>query len=322
MSGNKRFCEQNFKIWLAFMMGMVIVVVAIVFFDRALGVGRPSETPHPVESGYGSEPSAQNQPVSYLALQGGKSASGAWLGIEATDISAATAEKLGYEISTGILVSRIVPGSPAESAGLRIGDIIYEYDYQSVDSVADFSSQLSKTSPDTRVKLALLRDGEREVVYVVLGEMDAAARAIHSIAGQAVPQDQKWGIVVSELSDSLRRAYGIPREQQGVLVVKVIPGTAADKAGLGSGDVIQQMDRTQVLGLADFFEALESSGNHILLKVYRDGAVRFVHIVAASPFMPVGGNSSEDDDGLKGRPAQIPPMGKPEPSTVEKVQGV
>jgi hypothetical protein len=332
MTDEKRFCAQNFKIWVAFMMGMVIIVIAIVFFDRALGGGRSEESLRPTGGSYTPETLSVGQSVSYLSLKGSKDTPGAWLGIEAVDITAATAGKLGHDVPGGVLVSKVIENSPAEKAGLAQGDILYEFDYRSVESVDDLLRLLGSLGPNTRVKVALFRDGEREVVYVKLGEITGTTSALAvrqvagQVAGEVVPNDQKWGIAVSELTESLRKTYGIPKKEEGVVVAMVVPESAADKAGLKNGDLIQQVDRTPVLNLVDFFDALQSATSHIMLKVYREGAVSFVHVIAVSPFMPTGGMSDseeeEDDEGLKGRPAQIPPMGKPESASIEQVQGV
>lgn len=328
MADKRRFCEQNWKVWVAFVMGMVIVVVAIVFFDRTLDGGRPADAPRPVEEGIGREDYVVGQSASYLSLKGGKDGRGAWLGIEAVNVTKETAAILGHDVSGGVLVSKVLRGSPAEAAGLLNGDILYEFDYRGVESVDDLTSLLARLSPDARVKVVLRRDGGREVVYVKLGEITGAntSLAVSWVAGDVVPNDQKWGIAVSELTDSLRKIYGIPKKEAGVVVMMVLPGSAADRAGLKAGDLIQQVDRTEVQGLADFFELLQSSANQILLKIYRDDAVLLVQVIAVSPFMPIGGRpdteDDDDDEGLKGRPAQIPPMGKPESAAIEKGQGV
>jgi hypothetical protein len=328
MADKRGFCEQNWKVWVAFIMGMVIVVIAIVFFDRTLEGGRPADAPRPVEEGIGREDYVVGQSASYLSLKSGKDGRGAWLGIEAVNVTKETAALLGHDAS-GVLVSKVLRGSPAEAAGLQNGDILYELDYRGVESVDDLSALLARLSPDARVKAVLRRDGGREVLYVKLGELTGAntSLAVSWVAGEAVPNSQKWGIAVSELTDSLRKTYGIPKKEEGVVVVMVLAGSAADRAGLKAGDLIQQIDSTEVQGLADFFEALQSSANRILLRIYRDDAVLLVQVFAASPFMPVGGrpdsgDDDEEDEGLKGRPAQIPPMGKPESAAIEKGQGV
>ncbi len=327
MAEERRFCEQNWKVWVAFMMGMVIVVVAIVFFDRILGGGRPVETPRFPEDGFGPEDYPVGQSASYLSLKSGKGGRGAWLGIEAVNITKETAAILGHEASGGVLVSKVIRGSPAEESGLLNGDILYEFDHRAVESVDDLAALLGRLGPDSRVKVVLRRDGGREVVYVKLGEITGASTslAVSWVAGEAVPNDQKWGIAVSDPTDSLRKTYGIPKKEEGVVVVMVLSGSAADRAGLKDGDLIQQVDRTEVKGMADFFEVLQSSANHILLRIYRDDAVLLVQVVAASPFMPVGGRpdtqDEDDDEGLKGHPAQIPPMGKPESAAIERGQG-
>jgi membrane-associated protease RseP (regulator of RpoE activity) len=328
MADKRGFCEQNWKVWVAFMMGMVIVVVAIVFFDRTLEGGRPGDAPRPVEEGIGREDYVVGQSASFLSLRDGRNGRGAWLGIEAVNVTGETAAMLGHAASGGVLVSKVLKSSPAEAAGLQNGDILYELDYRGVESVEDLSALLGRLSPDARVKVVLRRDGGREVVYVKLGEVTGAnaSLAVSWVAGEVVPNDQKWGIAVSELTESLRKTYGIPKKEEGVAVVMVLPGSAADRAGLKAGDLVQQVDSTEVRGLADFFEVLQSSANRILLRIYRDGAVLLVQVVAASPFMPVGGrpdtDDDDDDEGLKGRPAQIPPMGKPESAAIEKGQGV
>jgi hypothetical protein len=326
MVDKRGFCEQNWKVWVAFMMGMVIVVVAIVFFDRTLDGGRPVDAPRPDEEGIGRDNYVLAQSTSYLSLRDGRNGRGAWLGIEAVNVTRETAAMLGHDASGGVLVSKVLGSSPAEAAGLVNGDILYEFDYRGVESVNDLTALLGRLSPGARVKAVLRRDGGREVVYVKLGEVAGAATplAVSWVAGEVVPNDQKWGIAVSELTDSLRKTYGIPKKEEGVAVVMVLPGSAADRAGLKAGDLIQQVDSTEVRGLADFFEVLQSSASHLLLRIYRDDAVLLVQVIAASPFMPIGGNPNtedDDDEGLKGRPAQIPSMGKPESAAIEKGQG-
>ena len=322
-------------------MGMVIIVISIVVFDKVLGRGRLSADLRQItaddslayqERADNTASSGLGQAVSYLSLKGGEDNTGAWLGIEAVDLSKDTAEKLGLNISGGVLISRVIENSPAEEAGLLRGDIIWEFDRRDVKGVDELVKLLGGLDSDARVKVVLFREGERVVVYVKLGKAaeTTSSSTVRQIAGDLVPSDQKWGIAVSELTESLRRDYDIPNKEEGVVVVMVAPGSAADKAALKKGDLIQQVDRSRVQGLAEFFEALQSSSDHILLNVYRGGVELYVHVIAVSPFMQVGGppDPEEDDDedegeeGLKGPPGQIPPLGKPESAALEQVQGV
>jgi len=338
MKDEGKLCPQNFQIWVAFLMGMVVIVIAIVVFDNVSGKSRPGidtlsktavDDSVRYQTGADDFYTATGQSVSYLKET--ESAPGAWLGIEPADITGATAKELGLSISGGVLVSRVIENSPAEKAGLLSGDIIYEFDRHDVANTDELAGLLSKLDPGKRVRVALFRDGKRKVLYVELAEAAAAGStsSVRQIAGEVTPSDLKWGIVVSEITESLREAYDIPGKENGVIVMMVTPGSAADRAGIIKGDVIRQVGETRIYDLAGFFEAIGSNDNSsLLLNICRQGAQFYVNIVAVSPFLPVGGPSgSEDDDstesdGYKGMPAEIPPRGKPDAASVQQTQGV
>ncbi|MBW1677838.1 MAG: PDZ domain-containing protein [Deltaproteobacteria bacterium] len=241
------------------------------------------------------------------------------------------AKELGLKISGGVLISRVIENSPAEKAGLLSGDIIYEFDRHDAANTDELASLLSKLDPGKRVRVALFRDGKRKVLYVELAEAAAAGStsSVRQVAGEVTPSDLKWGIVVSEITESLREAYDIPGKENGVVVMMVTPGSAADRAGIIKGDVIRQVGETPIYDLAGFFEAIGSNDNSsLLLNICRQGAQFYINIVAVSPFLPVGGPSGSEDedstesDGYKGMPAEIPPRGKPDASSVQQTQGV
>jgi len=237
MKDEGKLCPQNFQIWVAFLMGMVVIVIAIVVFDNVSGKSRPGidtlsktavDDSVRYQTGADDFYTATGQSVSYLKET--ESAPGAWLGIEPADITGATAKELGLSISGGVLVSRVIENSPAEKAGLLSGDIIYEFDRHDVANTDELAGLLSKLDPGKRVRVALFRDGKRKVLYVELAEAAAAGStsSVRQIAGEVTPSDLKWGIVVSEITESLREAYDIPGKENGVIVMMVTPGSAAD----------------------------------------------------------------------------------------------
>ena len=331
MKKEGKLCPQNFRVWVAFLMGMVVIIIAIVIFDHVSVRGRVGLDDGKLDTGgttgYVQTSSTQSgiQPASYT--KGTEGETGAWLGIEPVDVTEAMAKQFGFTISGGVLVSRVIEGSPAEKAGLLQGDIIYELGHREVENSDELRHLLSKSDPGERVRIALFRDGKRKVSYAKLGEAVSAGStsSVSQIAGEIIPNDLRWGIVVSELTESLRNAYDIPGKENGVLIVMVAPGSAADKAGLIKGDVIRQVDGARIDDLAGFFEAIGSNDkSNLLLNVCRQGAQFYVNIAAVSPFMPVGGpsgseeESSTESEGYQGMPSQIPPRGKPE---VQQVQG-
>ncbi|MBW2062373.1 MAG: PDZ domain-containing protein [Deltaproteobacteria bacterium] len=334
MNNEGKLCPHNFPLWVAFLMGMVVIIIAIVVFDlvsirgrMGLDVARSSFDVTSIYQGTSST-QAGLQPASYT--KDGEGETGAWLGIEPADVTEDMAKQLGLNISGGVLISKVIEGSPAEKAGLLQGDIIYELDRSEVETSDGLRQLLSESEPGERVRIVLFRDSKRKVIYAKLGEPpEGSTSSVRQIAGEIIPNDLKWGIVVSELTESLRKAYGIPGNENGVIVLMVAPGSAANTAGIIKGDMIRQVGETRIYDLADFFEAIDSSDNRsFLLNIRRQNTQLYVNIVAVSPLLPVGGpagseedDSTEESEGLKGIPAEIPPQGKPEVSSTQQSQG-
>ena len=338
MNKEGKLCPQNFQVWVAFLMGMVVIIIAIVVFDNVsvrsrLGLDTAKIAADGTVRSLGTtsvstgSQAIVGQTVSYT--KAAEDGSGAWLGIEPLDVTEAMAKQLGLKISGGVLVSRVIEGSPAEKAGLLQGDIIYEVDHQDVENSKELGQVLAGSAPGDRIRIALFRDGKRKVIYVKLGERVALnpTSSVTQIAGE-VPTNLRWGIVVSEVTESLQKTYDIPGKESGVIVVMVVPGSAADKAGILKGDVIREVNGSSIDSLADFFEAIADAGDNVLLNICRQNTQFYVTIVAVSPFRTVGGSSSSEDedstdsDGLQGMPATIPPRGKPDAAAAQQTLGV
>ncbi|MBW2078381.1 MAG: PDZ domain-containing protein, partial [Deltaproteobacteria bacterium] len=325
MKKEGKLCPQNFQVWVAFLMGMVVIIIAIVVFDHVSVRGRVgTDTARMGEDEgvvYQGERDAQTSSAALSYTSGTEGRPRAWLGIEPVDITEGMAKQMGLKISGGVLINRVIQASPAEREGLLQGDIIYELDHRKVENSEELRRLLGKTDPGERVRIALFRDSKRKVSYIKLGESVSSGptSSVSQIAGEIIPNDLRWGIVVSELTESLRSVYDIPGKDNGVLILMVAPGSAADKAGLIKGDVIRQVDETRIDNLADFFAAIGPSDKRsLLLNICRQGTQFYVNIAAVSAFMPVGGPSgseeedSTESDGYQGMPSVIPPRGKPE----------
>ena len=105
-----------------------------------------------------------------------------WLGVQAADIDASTAERLDLPVDRGVYVIGVAPGSPAEDAGLiesgfdsqrqpnNAGDIITKVDGVTIGSTAELITELNSHEPGDLVTLTIMRDGETSEVVVTLGE--------------------------------------------------------------------------------------------------------------------------------------------------------
>jgi serine protease Do len=275
----KEKCPQNFKVWVSFLMGMVVIIIAIVVFDSVLvrgRIGQVQENPREVSI----ETPASSVNVEYVKTVSSTKDSEpqAWLGIEPMDINSQMAEQMDLDIKGGVLASKVIPGSPAEQAGILRGDILYEYEYRDIKDTDQLEKMIEKTDPGERVKISLFRQNDRMVLYVLLGERSAVSDpSIRTISGDTTDQSQ-WGMVVTEIMPQICSAYGIPTNEQGILILKVISGSLAERAGVRKGDLIRSINNTPVYRMSDFFDALASANNQLLLNVLRQGSEFYITV--------------------------------------------
>lgn len=208
-----------------------------------------------------------------------------WLGVRIQDIGDDIAESLALKSSKGVLLGDVFENSPAQAAGLKMGDVILSFNGKEVENVRKLQRMVSETEIGNAVTLGVWRQGKKIDIKVTIEELDQAQRA--SLAEDAEPQivtqSQKvesLGFEVTALTKSLKELYKILPETQGVLITKITPeGSAADK-GLSPGDVIVEAGMMAVNTpkdlIAQIDRTLKSGRKSILLLVERKGTLSFV----------------------------------------------
>jgi serine protease Do len=199
----------------------------------------------------------------------------AWLGVYIQDLTPELAQKFGLSEAKGALVADISKGSPAEKAGLRRGDIILKVDGKEIPTVSSLQQEIRSRRPGERVRLEVWRDGKSIVLEATLEELKESA------AGTPEVQQVDLGFEVAEITDDLVERYSL-RTTRGVVIVSVRTGGPADEAGLRPGDVILEVNRTEITSLADWEEALAriTPGDTVLLLIDRGGRTYFVPLKA------------------------------------------
>src|SRR5690606_1709974 len=91
------------------------------------------------------------------------------LGVTVQELNQALAESFGLRTPDGALVSGVTPGSAAEEAGLKAGDVILALDGQSIERSGDLAARIGMAAPGDRVRIAIVRRGERMQIDAVLG---------------------------------------------------------------------------------------------------------------------------------------------------------
>ncbi len=205
-----------------------------------------------------------------------------WFGVTIQDITPEIADHFGLAEVRGALVGDVMPGSPAEKAGIRRGDVVLEFDGKVVDDVSSFRNIVASTTAGSKVSVVLLRNGKKKTVDAKITELpiEGHGKLSPRKSKRDLQKDSRLGLSVIGLSRDVQRQLGLPPEEKGVVVVRVDPGSPADEAGLRKGDVIQEVNRQRTLSVRDFDNAVSAGrgGGPLLMFVNRLGRKFYVSV--------------------------------------------
>ena len=198
-----------------------------------------------------------------------------WLGVQIQDVTRELAESFGMKKPQGALVSKVLPKSPAEAAGLQVGDIITDYNKQEIVSSSSLPPLVGATKIGDSAALKLIRQGQSKEVQVKIGTLPDEDEAVAAAPEPAGKEVNRLGLSVSGLSAEQREQLEI--KQNGVLVHDVKPGPAFD-AGIRRGDVILRIQDQAIKDVKQFNEVVKDlpKGKSIALLVSRHGGSQFL----------------------------------------------
>jgi len=200
------------------------------------------------------------------------------LGVTIGDVSATTAEALGMEDTQGVLVTSVTPDGPADQAGVTAGDVILAIDGERMRDQTQLKSRIGATSPDTRVKLRILRKKREKAITVTLGQLTERAIAAATGETESTPEST-LGMRLQELTPELARRYRHDGAS-GVIVAEVRRGSEADRGGLRPRDLILEVNQRFVGTIGDYEEAMADleSGDAALFLISRRGRQFFISL--------------------------------------------
>jgi len=206
-------------------------------------------------------------------MKGGKVTRGQ-LGVMIGELTKDVADYFKLDSTKGVMVNEVLEGSPAQKAGLQVGDIILKMDDRDVEGVGPLRNRIAAVTPGTKVKLLIYRNGKEQTVTVSVGELsDTSSRA------EAPELSKKLGLTVQNLTEDMSRYYGL-RSNEGVVVSSVASDGLAFRAGIRPGTIILSVNLTKVHSVDEFHKALQASveSNKVLLLIREQGYARFVAI--------------------------------------------
>ncbi len=179
-----------------------------------------------------------------------------FLGISIQDVNADIAESLGLDKASGILVSDVMKGSPAERAGINQGDVIMKMNGGNVESTSAFRNEVSSCQPGSKVSLGILRKGK---AMEIVATTEALPGEETGSADTGVSGESDWGFTAIDLTPETAGQLGVEMGD-GVLVSEVADGSVAWRSGIQPGHLILGVNQASVKTLKELRTAMAKVG--------------------------------------------------------------
>jgi serine protease Do len=195
------------------------------------------------------------------------------LGVTIQPMTAELARAFRLKSTNGVLVSSVAAGGPAERAGLKSGDVILEYDGQTIDEPADLPRLVAGSPPGRTAGMVIWRDAARRDLQVKVGET-RTEQAAEAPAAESTPDDH-FELTIGEVPPVMRQQLGIDYG----LLVRAVAGPADDMP-LRPGDVIIAINQTRFSSAAEFHRLLagHKAGDTVALLLHRGKDVAYVSV--------------------------------------------
>jgi serine protease Do len=184
-----------------------------------------------------------------------------------------------YGSGSGVTVSSVVAGSPADQAGLKVGDTITSVDGKKVSKGTELVADIASRKAGSKVALGFLRNGKAQDTNVTIADrakLFAARLGDEQDSGDdSAPKQSKFGVTVRKVTPEMADRLDMPAGK-GVIVQDVKPGSFAEDVNLGRGDIILEINK-QPVNSEDDFAKLESSlksGQDVVFLVRQRGSTR------------------------------------------------
>ena len=209
------------------------------------------------------------QLVSYGEVRRGR------IGVLIRDISPTLKEALELSTLDGALVSDVVEDSPADKAGLEKGDIIVAFNGEDILDASDIRNSVGLIEPGERADITYLREGKRRSTRIEVEEFEKEREVLDESAADDIPALESFsGASITDIPDDMELRGGT----DGVLVASVERSSKAERAGLRKGDIIREVNRTEVSDLESFENAIDGKDGPFALSVERDGRNAFIAV--------------------------------------------
>jgi serine protease Do len=221
-------------------------------------------------------PSNMAKDISESLLQHGKVVRG-YMGVNIQDITPEMAKGLKIKGSVkGAIVTDIMPGGPAEKAGIEQGDIIVQYNGKDIEDVTQLRNLVAATSPGESVTIKVVRNNEQMELTLNIGDLSKAQETQMQQTG-----DKILGISVQAVTPKIAKEMGL-QKAAGVIITSVAPGSPAEQIGLENGDIIYRVGTTEVNDPGEFSKLINKAGKErgvlLLVRDVKSGNMGYIMV--------------------------------------------
>src|SRR6185503_11689576 len=194
------------------------------------------------------------------------------LGVRIQPMTRELAQSFQLQETDGALIATVEPGSPADKAGLKPGDVVLGFNGQKLDDPNKLPRLVAATRPGQSATLRIWRNGKAEDVKFTAAELMAEAKAAKPAAEKSQTAN-RLGLVVSELPGAQRRALGVD-------YALLVENADSARSPLRAGDVIVAVGRETFKSVEEFERLLEQrkQGDTVALLVRRGEATVYVPV--------------------------------------------
>jgi len=183
------------------------------------------------------------------------------LGVAGRTITSELAKAMELDINQGGFIEQVLPDSAADEAGIKAGDVIVGINGKAIKSFSELRGKIGSIGANKKVKLTIIREGDKEVFTVKLKQAqntNIAAASIHRMLEGAQLENYN--------------------DNKGVIIGNIADESPANMIGLQSGDIITGVNRTRIKNIAQLRDYLKDKSGVMALNIVRDNHAQYIMI--------------------------------------------
>lgn len=190
-----------------------------------------------------------------------------WLGVLIQEVTRDLAESFEMDKPYGALVSKVLEDSPAARAGIKVGDVIIEFNGDEIKNSSALPPMVGRIAAGDSARIKILREGKSKSLTVKIGELPEDDASVAEVREPTLKRNSRLGLELKDLDEQLKKEYQI---ESGVLIAGIGAGPGQD-AGLQRGDIITRFNNKAIKDVEDFIKKLDAqpAGTSVALFVQR-----------------------------------------------------